>query len=268
MNTERARQIFQSLVEGMNPFNGKDLPKDSLLRQAELIRALLLGIDLLQQEEKRTTGAGSPVRENVDAPWTESEIAKLVEESNSGHSIAEMALTLGRTVRSIQQRLEAQGLMSGDLRIAGPPVPNLREPEAQTDSAAAPTRISGAEPALLELNIRAAYGNEQEWQETRTKAIDGIVAVGRLYGDDEVLMSAKAEFVCRMLRAMVEKCPCVEFDAEVPRDLNETQLQTVRAAIQKATIEGVGVCLTHNVQVLMAGIFELCTSKLTGKRVD
>jgi hypothetical protein len=40
--------------------------------------------------------------------------------------------------------------------------------------------------------IRVAFGTEREWAQTRDKTVDGLVTIGALFGDDEMLMRAKA----------------------------------------------------------------------------
>jgi len=43
--------------------------------------------------------------------------------------------------------------------------------------------------------IHAAFGAEREWEQTRSKTVDGLVTIGTLFGDDEALMRAKADRV-------------------------------------------------------------------------
>ena len=38
--------------------------------------------------------------------------------------------------------------------------------------------------------IHVAFGTEREWEQTHAKTVDGLVAIGTLFGDDEALMRA------------------------------------------------------------------------------
>ena len=58
--------------------------------------------------------------------------------------------------------------------------------------------------------IYVTFGTEREWEQTHQKTIDGLVAIGTLFGDDEALMRAKADCVYHILREIVEQVPPVE----------------------------------------------------------
>ena len=47
MQEIRARQILQSLVQGIDPFSGEELPEGTVLQEAEVMRALLAGVAAL-----------------------------------------------------------------------------------------------------------------------------------------------------------------------------------------------------------------------------
>jgi hypothetical protein len=64
--------------------------------------------------------------------------------------------------------------------------------------------------------IYAEFGNEREWAKTRTKTIEGLVTIGKLYGDSEQLMKAKGEVVYHCLRAIVDDVPSVTVSARLP----------------------------------------------------
>jgi len=110
--------------------------------------------------------------------------------------------------------------------------------------------------------IHASFGAEREWEQTRSRTTDGLVAIGHLFGDDEQLMRAKAERVYQLLREIVEDVPSLQITTKLPEDLSEEQLAQMTAAIKEAALKGIEVAMTHSVCVLMSSIYDLCTSKL------
>ncbi|HZO21316.1 MAG TPA: hypothetical protein VFB37_02350 [Steroidobacteraceae bacterium] len=110
--------------------------------------------------------------------------------------------------------------------------------------------------------IHVAFGTEREWEQTRAKTADGLVSIGSLFGDDEELMRAKADCVYQILREIVEEVPAVQITTKMPENLSAEQLETLTRAIKEAALKGIEIAMTHSVQVLMASIYDLCTSKL------
>jgi hypothetical protein len=110
--------------------------------------------------------------------------------------------------------------------------------------------------------IRVAFGTEREWQQTRDKTVDGLVTIGALFGDDEMLMRAKADCVYQILRQIVEDIPSVQITTKMPENLSDDQMRLLTDAIKQAALRGIEVAMTHSVQVLMSSIYDLCTSKL------
>ena len=110
--------------------------------------------------------------------------------------------------------------------------------------------------------IHVAFGTEREWEQTRSKTVDGLVAIGSLFGDDEALMRAKSDCVYQILRQIVEEVPTVQITTKLPENLSSEQLDLLTGAIKEAALKGIEIAMTHSVQVLMASIYDLCTSKL------
>ncbi|MGH8285514.1 MAG: hypothetical protein ACRETT_07075 [Steroidobacteraceae bacterium] len=110
--------------------------------------------------------------------------------------------------------------------------------------------------------IHVAFGAERMWEQTHSKTVDGLISVGALFGDEELLMRAKADCVTRLLREIVEEAPSLQFNTELPSDLTAEQTDLVRAAIKHAALKGIQAGMTHSIQALMASIYDLCTSKL------
>jgi hypothetical protein len=110
--------------------------------------------------------------------------------------------------------------------------------------------------------IHANFGTEREWEQTRDKTVDGLVAIGALFGDQASLMRAKADCVYQVLRQIVEDIPSVQITTKMPENLSEEQIRALTEAIRQAAMRGIEVAMTHSVQVLMSSIYDLCTSKL------
>ena len=110
--------------------------------------------------------------------------------------------------------------------------------------------------------IHVAFGTEREWEQTHAKTVDGLVAIGTLFGDDEALMRAKADCVYHILRQIVEEVPSVQITTKMPENLSAEQLELLTGAIKEAALKGIEIAMTHSVQVLMSSIYDLCTSKL------
>lgn len=110
--------------------------------------------------------------------------------------------------------------------------------------------------------IHVQFGTERMWDEAREATIEGLVAVGDAFGDEESLMRAKADAVFQVLRNMVENVPQLRMSCRLPEDLNEEQLGLVSAAIKEAALTGLQAGVNHSIQTMMASIYDLCTSKL------
>ena len=85
--------------------------------------------------------------------------------------------------------------------------------------------------------IHAAFGAEREWEQTRSRTTDGLVAIGGMFGDDEELMRAKADRVYKLLREIVEDVPSLQITTRLPDNLTDEQLEQLTAAIKEEAIE-------------------------------
>jgi hypothetical protein len=130
-----------------------------------------------------------------------------------------------------------------------------------TEIARLPRNSRTNEVAMGEV-IHVTFGVEREWEQTHAKAVDGLVTIGSLYGDDEELMRAKAECLYQLLREIVEDVPSTQITTALPQDLSEAQLELVTAAVREAALKGIQVAMMHSVESLMNAIYDLCTSKL------
>ncbi len=116
MQLFRARDILNSLVLGLHPSTQEDLPKGTILEDADVVRALLVGIASIQQSMTRESRRAQLPR-NIERTWSEEENAQLIDAFQAGHSAADIAARHGRTVRAIEARLEKLGLMTAGQRV-------------------------------------------------------------------------------------------------------------------------------------------------------
>ena len=96
------------------------------------------------------------------------------------------------------------------------------------------------------------FGSEQEWQEMRDRITHSFIEIGKVFGDDETIMRAKADRFCQMLRGMGDEVPSLEVRSDLSPGFDDKQIEIINAAVREA----------------VTGINDLRTSKLEGKRND
>ncbi|MBC5767425.1 hypothetical protein [Ramlibacter albus] len=112
MELQNARQIIDTLAQGIHPVTGEAMPEDSPYNAPPVIRALFAVSQALDAAPPRppTTvrvRAAPPV--NAGKPWSEEDDATLVAGFESGDEVKKLADTLGRTRFGIEQRLVKLG---------------------------------------------------------------------------------------------------------------------------------------------------------------
>jgi hypothetical protein len=115
MKEQRARYILQALVQGVDPVTGEELPPETILQNADVLRALLAGAMALEQTAARAQRRAQ-LPDNVGRPWTEDEESTLVAGFKAGDTPTEIAVRHGRTLRAIEARLEKLGLLTPEQR--------------------------------------------------------------------------------------------------------------------------------------------------------
>jgi hypothetical protein len=115
MQEIRARQILQSLVQGLDPFSGKDLPSGTVLQEADVLRALLAGVAAIEQGLARASRR-SQLPKNIGRNWSAEEQSALIDAFQSGEGLGDIAERHGRTLRAIEARLEKLGLLATEKR--------------------------------------------------------------------------------------------------------------------------------------------------------
>ena len=115
MKQTRASQILQSLIQGIDPVTAEELPRETVLQQADVLRALLAGLSALEQTAARSQRRAQ-LPDNVGRAWTTDEESRLVSAFKKGDSAVAIAHEHGRTLRAIEARLEKLGLITAEER--------------------------------------------------------------------------------------------------------------------------------------------------------
>lgn len=127
---QRARVVIQSLVQGVHPSSGKDLPKDSIVNEVEVTRALGTAVMAIDQVSVRLARRAQ-LPESVGKAWTEEEERRLRAAFNRSKPIPEIATEHGRTIRAIEARLEKLGLLTPAPGTASPPYKTNSDPKVK-----------------------------------------------------------------------------------------------------------------------------------------
>jgi hypothetical protein len=113
---QRARLVLQSLVHGLNPMTGDELPKGDIVHNIEVNRAMSTAVMAIDQMMARLTRR-EMLPEKVGKGWTEEEEQQLKDEFNRSEALPLIATKHGRTLRAIEARLERLGLLAADQRV-------------------------------------------------------------------------------------------------------------------------------------------------------
>ncbi len=106
MDMIRAKEILETLADGVNPVTGEVLPEWDSCNQVEIVRALhtvLKSLDSVQEKPKK------PQAENAGKPWTEEDEEALCQMFEAGCTSREMCNRFGRTKGAIKARLVRLG---------------------------------------------------------------------------------------------------------------------------------------------------------------
>ena len=117
MEIQAARQIIDTLAQGIHPVTGEVMPEDSPYNLPPVIRALFA----VSQALSGASHAGKPRREvppNAGKPWTADEDSSLESAFAAGLDPRDIATQLGRTTWAVEARLAKLGKI--------PPKPGMR----------------------------------------------------------------------------------------------------------------------------------------------
>ena len=103
MDMIRAKEILETLADGVNPVTGEVLPDGDSCNQVEIVRALHLVLKSLESVREK------PMAENAGKPWTEKEEEVLCQMFEAGCSSREICSHFRRTKGAIAARLVRLG---------------------------------------------------------------------------------------------------------------------------------------------------------------
>ena len=108
MDNDKAKEIIQTLADGIDPDTGEILPKSSPYQSAPVIRALHAALKAL--EHKTKSDARRKKRpEHAGKSWSKEEDQQVSEAFDKGETVTEIANIHKRTRGAIQSRLEKLG---------------------------------------------------------------------------------------------------------------------------------------------------------------
>ena len=119
MELAAARQIIDTLAQGIHPVTGEVMPEDSPYNAPPVIRALFAVSQALEggaaPAPARTRREAPP---NAGKPWAAHEDGKLESAFSAGIDLRDIAQELGRTTWAVEARLVKLGKL--------PPKPGMR----------------------------------------------------------------------------------------------------------------------------------------------
>jgi hypothetical protein len=115
MELQTARQIIDTLSQGIHPVTGEAMPEDSPYNAPPVIRALFAVSQALAERPARPRRALPP---NAGKAWDAQEDARLDAAYAQGIEVKQLAQELGRTPFAVESRLVKMGKL--------PPRPGMR----------------------------------------------------------------------------------------------------------------------------------------------
>jgi hypothetical protein len=112
---QKARAVLQSLIQGLDPETGAELPKDTIVNRIEVNRSMLVAVTAMEQVAARVLRRAQ-LPESVGKTWTDEEERQLKAEFENSEPIPLIATKHARTIRAIEARLELLGLLRADQR--------------------------------------------------------------------------------------------------------------------------------------------------------
>jgi hypothetical protein len=117
MELQIARQIIDTLAQGIHPVTGEAMPEDSPYNAPPVIRALHAVSRALEGTGPEAPGELAKPRRvlppNAGKPWSAQEDAALETAFDAGIDMKQVARELGRTSFAVEQRLIKIGKVAG-----------------------------------------------------------------------------------------------------------------------------------------------------------
>jgi len=110
MELQSAREIIDTLAQGVHPLTGEVMAEDSPYNAPEVIRALFAVSQALQAQAAR---ARRPAPANAGKPWSAEEDSQLESSFSTDADLGRLARAMGRTRFAVEARLVKLGRLSG-----------------------------------------------------------------------------------------------------------------------------------------------------------
>lgn len=123
-SVSKARKILRALAQGIHPETRQLLPRNSVVNDIDVTRAIQTAIAALDQVQS-SQDRRFQLPANVGMPWSDQEEQQLSELYRSPADIPAIADQLRRTVRGVETRLIRLGLMTADERATHGSPPTL-----------------------------------------------------------------------------------------------------------------------------------------------
>ena len=104
MDIQYAKQLLESLADGMDPLTGEVLPQNDICNHPDIIRALHT---ILRELDRERPPKQMP--ENAGRPWTKEDDEELCRRFDNGCSAKELSNAFKRTQGAITSRLKRLG---------------------------------------------------------------------------------------------------------------------------------------------------------------
>jgi len=111
MNASEALAVVRSLANGVDPESGEVFPAESAYQRPQVVRALYLAAEALQQIE-RTERRKAQLPPKTGEPWSEDEDRKLLAAFDAGRALQELAAAHERTPTAVRARLVKYGRLA------------------------------------------------------------------------------------------------------------------------------------------------------------
>lgn len=108
MELQAARQIIDTLAQGIHPVTGEVMPEDSPYNAPPVIRALFAVSQALEGKAPAPKTRREPPP-NAGKPWAPQEDGKLESAFSAGIDVRDIAQELGRTAWAVEARLAKLG---------------------------------------------------------------------------------------------------------------------------------------------------------------
>ena len=117
MELQTARQIIDTLAQGVHPVTGEAMAEDSPYNAPPVIRALFTVSEALKTKAPRQP---RELPANAGKPWERAEDSKLEAAFTAGVELKQLATDLGRTPFAVESRLVKLGKLPPRMGRFGP----------------------------------------------------------------------------------------------------------------------------------------------------